>query len=655
MKRKRYVFIMALTVLTTVGCTDFLDVKPVDRITPENITGSIEGMTAFLADLYYNAPVEDFNLSPDCGFNFNGVDANNGACNTQVMDDDGIGSERDDILRHHHLGWWENTVANRGGNTDRGFDRGPWKLNRDIIFFLSLIDNANITDAEKKSLTGEAYFLRAYLYFALAKRYGGVPIITDLADVDNIPALFVPRSTEKETWDFVMTTCDKAATYLEDYNVGPRRASKWAALALKSRAALHAASVAKYWKLAPQSGEAVTNMLAKLEDTEAERYYKLCIEASKEIIENGPFELYMPTPATAEEAEKNYSAIFDDPNQALVEVIFLKGSPKPGAGTGTSFDGMGNPMQTAGSWPHPCRFNPTLELADIYECYSNPGVSAPIVTTNDGMTGDDYDNGYEKNRTYIKYTNPTDLFADKDARMKGTMIIPFSYFKNVQIVIQGGFIKPDGTLVKETAGQIIHKGKTYYTYGGATPTSYSGFATEGGNYTRTGFCLRKLLRTDFVPTAGWSSGSNDWIDMRLAEVFLNYAEAVIEIGETTEYDGALAAINRIRRRAAFTGAGLYLNSSQLTLENILRERRVELVYENFRYWDLIRRREFHTLFDKTYRHALVPILDLTGAEPKYIFVRQKVSHTNAETYPTKGYYKEIPGTATNRLIQNPQY
>ncbi len=653
MKLSKYIFIVA--VVTFVSCSDFLDVKPVDRITEENVEASIDGMTAYLADLYYNTPIEDFNYSPDDGFNFNGNDANNNACYDQVLNDDGIGSQRQEIIQNHYFKWWEDRPST---DRNRGFDRGAWKVNRDVNIFMSMINDAKITDKEKTALRGEAYFIRAYIYFALVKRYGGVPIITNLADVSNVESLFVPRSTEKETWDFVMATCDSAYMFLEedDRSLNGRRATKWAALALKSRAALHAASVAKYWDRAPLSGTAVDLGLAKMDASEANRYYDLCITASKKIIEEGPFSLYQPNPADAAAAEKNYADMFEDPNKALsTEVIFMRGYAMPGKGTGTNIDAWANPNQTAGGWPHPGRFCPSLELADVYEVYSDPGKAAPIKTTTDGLTGDANDNGYDASRGYLQFDNPTELFKDKDARLKAATIIPSSYFKNTQIIIQGGYIKPDGALVKELFDTIRVSGKLHSTFGGITSKSYSGFSSEGGNYTRTGFGFRKFLRTDYTPPAGgWNNGYNDWIDMRLAEVLLNYAEAVVESNATAEYTGALDAINTIRRRAAFTGNGLYSSPSELTLENVLRERRVELVFENFRSWDLIRRREFHTIFNNAYRHALVPILDLRGPAPKYIFIRQRVTNTPPQTFYTHWYYKGIPGTGSNRLVQNPQ-
>lgn len=87
----------------------------------------------------------------------------------------------------------------------------------------------------------------------------GVSIITKYQEFEpNTDNLKVPRSTEKETWDFVMEECDRAIRLLPETRNNPseekRRATKWTAYALKSRAALHAASVAKYWDKAPLEG-----------------------------------------------------------------------------------------------------------------------------------------------------------------------------------------------------------------------------------------------------------------------------------------------------------------------------------------------------------------------------------------------------------------
>jgi starch-binding outer membrane protein, SusD/RagB family len=87
----------------------------------------------------------------------------------------------------------------------------------------------------------------------------------------------------------------------------------------------------------------------------------------------------------------------------------------------------------------------------------------------------------------------------------------------------------------------------------------------------------------------------------------------------------------------------------------MRERAVELAFENKRMWDLIRRREYHLAFNNRTKHALLPLLDLRESPPKYIFVRTTVQNFNPQTFQAKDYYRPIQGIGGNGLIQNPQY
>ena len=614
-------------VLFMAGCSDYLDLQPTDKVTPDNVFGSEAGIEAFLANLYRNMPIEDFNYNPislfgPC-FNFN---SNNAALFENTMTDDGTNSQISWLLLYND--WWTE----------------GYSFNKDVNLFFSYIPTIkSISDEAKTLLYGEAYFLRAFTYFTLARRYGGVPIITSIAELTDTLALYPPRRTEKETWDFALANCDTAAMFLGDDIGNGRRVNKWTALALKSRIALHAASLAKYWNKAPFSGAAVdAKLVGGMTQEDALRYYDQCISASEQIMNSGKYSLYKPNPANPEEAAENYRLLFEFPNNALEEAILVKGFGR--VGYGHMLDNWANPAQTAGAWPYPGRFNPTLELIDTYESYSNPGHSSPIVTTEDGIT-DDY-RGYDPSRKYLIFDDPTEIFTDKDARMHATIILPGSMWKNTKIVVQGGYIKPDGTPVIEADESIEVDGKTYYTYGAASAALYSGFNTISFTMTRTGFLQKKCLSTTYVPLSAWNMCTTDWIAFRYAEVLLNYAEAVVESGHGDEAK-AEKAINDLRKRAAHTV------DIPLTLENVLRERRVELIFENGRLWDLGRRRELHLKWQRYKDLALVPVLDLRTM--KYIFVRKYATGSVDDTFYEKNYYLGIPATGTNKLVNNPQY
>ena len=271
-------------------------------------------------------------------------------------------------------------------------------------------------------------------------------------------------------------------------------------------------------------------------------------------------------------------------------------------------------------------------------------------TTYDGDKFD-YD-GYNANRDYIQFEDPLRMFDGKDARLAAVTILPGSMWKDTKIVIQGGVILTSGEVKMDVNGDIKAEyigadGQIHYQFGANEQKFFSGFSTNAGNNTRTGFGFRKYLDPAYESSGSvWNESTTDWMDIRFAEILLNYAEAWAESG-LGDAGVARESLNRTRRRAGHTV------DIEPTLENILRERRAELCLENARTWDLIRRREFHKIFDGQKRGSLTPVLDLRTN--KYIFVREYVQQTNFQRFADKLYYRGIPGLSANGLVQNPQF
>ncbi|WP_195739060.1 RagB/SusD family nutrient uptake outer membrane protein [Bacteroides cellulosilyticus] len=630
--------LLALTVLLNCSCSDFLDLEPKNKVTADRLFSDPKGVQAYMANLYYQLPIEDFTFDQDKGFNYNYNGAQNFGINPSVYTDEAVSSEY-----WMFIGWDINMYQ---------WWNGGYKLNRDVNVLEAAIPTLDITDVEKKSLIGECAFIKAYNYFALVRRYGGVPLVKELQEYEgDVEILKVPRSTEKESWDYVLELFDKAIENLpQSWSDNQRRATVWAAYAYKSRAALHAASIAKYWNEYPFSGEAVDKgYVGGMTADDANRYYEACIKASEALMNDSPYSLHKPNPANPEEAARNYQEIFEDPSTAPEEVIFAKGYAQPGAERGHSTDFWNNPNQTANGASYPGRTNPTLDLADLYENYDNPGHSAPIVTTEDGDLSDV--SGYNPARKYLHFDNPMDIFKGKDARLFGTLIVPSSQWKNTTIIIQGGMIKPDGSYVTETEDSYtMPNGKKYYTFGASVRSEYSGFENHP-NMTRTGFLRKKFLneKSDVAPR--FFESTTSYIDIRYAEILLNYAEAVVESNYSANgvQTRAAEAINALRKRAGHT------KDIPLTLDNVLRERRVELAFENRRHWDLMRRREYQKEFNGRERLALMPVIDLRGEKPQYIFVRKLISRDGMKFFEPKAYYVWIPGTETTGITQNPLY
>ncbi|MGX5816910.1 RagB/SusD family nutrient uptake outer membrane protein [Chitinophaga lutea] len=619
-----------LAVCLLFSCNSVLELKPTDKIRAEDLFGDPAGVKLYMANLYYQAPMEDFAYFRQ-GFLQNGGDPNNGGLSPAMQTDEAVHSEFGDFLGDGDFHWW-----------DQGY-----KLIRDVNILIDAIPKLDIMEDERKALIGESAFIKAFAYFGLAKRYGGVSLIKTLQQYTaDVEALKVPRSTEKETWDYVMELCDQAIANLG--TTKGRRANKWTAHALKARAALHAASIAKFWNRAPLTGDAVTQKLVGLEAAAAATYYAACIQSCEAVMNSGSFGLFRPNPATPEEAAENYRMLFQDPNLAVNdEAILIRGYTLPGNNLGHNYDIWYQPAQVANGWPHPGRMNPSLDLMDLYERYDNPGASAPIVTTTEGSVTD-Y-NGYNKNLHYIQFDSPNDIFKGKDARLWGTAILPSTTWKGQPIIIQAGYVKPDGDAVIRTKAEIEIGGVKYYTYGAASTAQYSGFDTYGGNNTRTGASFKKFMNQGSPIVPGWNQSTTDWLEFRYAEILLNYAEAVVESG-TGDAAKAAKALNDIRRRAGHK-VDIPLNAA-----NVQRERRVELAFENKRFWDLIRRREFHTEFNNRWMHSILPLQDLRALPAtKYIFVRVNVPNSNTKTFQERAYYRYIPGIGANGLVQNPQY
>ena len=484
-------------------------------------------------------------------------------------------------------------------------------------------------------------------------------------------AVAVPRSTELDTWKFVLNECTLAAATLPDATSGSDlyRVTKWAAYALKSRVALHAASVAKYWNLAPLAGEAVTQKLVGgMTSADADAFYKECIEASKFLIENSGKSLYKPAPATVKEAASNFQALFlnDQNEEVIFSKAYLNGTTNTNQGHSyAQFNIL--PQVNPGALKYG-RFNPMLEIVDLFEDYTDDGTgkSAKIVTRTDGNEDAYIPNFHNMNNAsvvntlmsvpFVKYNDLYEPFANKDARLLASVVVPGSSYAGTEIIIQGGFIKDNNSYVAYSNESTQKNGTTYYALGAEGETMFSGFnnvnSGEDANWTATGFGVRKYMPEGESMSPDRLSSTTSYIDMRLAEVYLNYAEAVVENGSGFG-DKELAEnyLNALRRRAGHT------DRISLTLESVLKERRVEMAFEGKRFWDMNRRREFHTEFSNNrIRKALVPRLDLRGAEPKYVFARVNYfgdETRGGRTFQNINYYRGIPNIATNGLVQNP--
>ncbi len=579
-----------------------------------------------------------------------------------------------------------NACDSHGG--DYGFNSNPyygmygiqtfwnWGAIRTINQFIVIAGDAakagTLTEAEAKKYAAEARFVRAYCYFVMARNLGGVPIIEEPLDALYNPAdgnkeLFAKaeRATEQATWDWVISEFQAASADLPENPVG-FHAGKYAALGMKARAALYAASVSKYWNARggiESTFKAVASKKTYMDAGMANKYYKDCIDACEAIINSGKFSLYGAEPKSIEEAVKNLGEMFTTKQDC--EFIFGRSLNDGNNTSGSAFDMENSPAQTVTTNEIVGKYSVTVNFVDKFDNYdaSRGAVDGTVKTREDGKENLYFNATLTrfpleyKDIPYIEYDHINDPFVNKDARFQAWVLYPDCEFRNQTIKIQGGMIKTDGSVVLWNEGSEDVGGTTYYSFGDQ-PGNVSGFYNyenkmSGSTYT-TGFGLRKFLN----PQAFQKYNKSFWYDIRYAEILLDYAEAVAESGQGSAAN-AKKYLNDIRKRAAFT------DEVDLTVENVLHQRELELAFEGDQLYTLHRRRAFYDKYAdpevEGQKHCLTPVLDLRSGSPKYIFVRSihfaedplaggKVSdyHTLA-----KSYYGRISDYSVNGYEPNP--
>ncbi len=593
------ILVSALVMALSFYSCDYLDVPPINIIQDDAIFNSESGITSYMTTLYYDLPIEDFRYTQQ-GFNVSGK----GQGRLPNVSGEAMCSSSDDISTIGDGTWW--------GCWDYGKIRRVNYFLKNFPAYKSNFQNTVLADA----WMGEAHFIRAYCYFAMVKRYGGVPILREPQEyVGDIESLKVPRDTEKACYDFIAEDLDEAFRLLPDNEeiLGKGRATKYAALALKSRAMLYAGSIARY-------GTVDLNGLVGIDKALANDYFELAYKAVKELEKSKRFSLYRKN----SDKEKNFAELFlaeDSP-----ENIFCKYFQRNVNAHG--WDVYFVPYQYRGNG-FSSNMNPTLEFVEMFE--HKDGTPANFAE--------------RAKNTY--FDDPSELFQNMDARFGGSIIYPNAIFKGEPCSIQKGLIIEDGSKKEnatnyEEAVYTANDGQVYHIVGKSGSGNYSG--------NMTGFFMRKYLNENMPQSEVIENYSEQhWIEFRYAETLLNGAEAAVEMGQ--HLDDALLWINDIRSRADIK----QLSLSDLTVDKVRHERRIELAFENHTYWDLRRWRIADKEIETKQYTGLCPYFDIN--KQKYIF-EEVAANKYYYTFDVKMYYERIPDgeiAKNEKLKQNPYY
>lgn len=573
--------LMATTMLAS--CADILDKKPLTEISDNDLWSDPALLKAFVNSRYNQVGV-------------NGAES----MQSSIVDETELTWLRG--CETHNFARLSPTDLGRMNGAWWGWDNRSWSTKWTNIsncnIFFERVDNVAFTDeTEKTKLVGQVRFIRAFEYWDLIARWGAMPIITKSFSInDREEIVGQKRNTYKECIDFLVSELDQAAKELpanwsgDDYG----RATSVAALALKSRILLYAAS--------PLMNEDVKIPEVGYTTPEPDRWQKAAKAATEALdaAQNAGYELYNLNG----DPSKNYQLIFMDNTAANKETLFARMGTSSADGESISSCDQYNNPNGYGGWGGNC---PLQELVDAYEVVKD-GVASKF----------DWNNPEEK-------ANP---YANRDPRFYATILYDGAKWmtRNVET-----YFDVDGN------GNITGGGKD------------TKFGNDSWNASPTGYNMKKFMDEGYALNS-WNFCARNWIHLRMAELYLNKAEALYYTGDE---EGAREALKPVRQRAgmpAVTAAGTDL------LEAIKNERRIEFAFEEHRYFDVRRWKEAPKYFGTTV-HAIT-IKKYPDGKKTYEVDKLRSDVGGDRKWDDKMYWLPIPKSEMDKnpnLVQNPGY
>ena len=573
----KYTLLVTGLMLMSACDEDYLNREPLNQISSNQVFTD-EGLAqSFLNNIIGELPAGQYN-SPGAGYGNNYL----------------LASISDEARAKS--GWIPaNSLVIQGaidpGNISGGNGLNIWsdayQSIRKVNQFLEGLDESEeLSDDFKAASAAQVWFVQAWFYFDLVRRYGDVPLITEVQTLDG--DIQPSRTPASQIYDFINQELMAAAEGLPNKSeAAVGELNRQGAIGLNARAMLYAKRYGEAATLANQliSGDA-----------------------------NDGLELFEANPTSPEEAAANYRELFLSRGgnvETLYEITFVAPDRTH------QFD--------RGNWPVRWRndnggqTDPTHELVNAFQ----------MQTT--GLSIDDPASGYDPE---MPYTN-------RDPRFYGAIFYHGAEFSEVQPSRGEPFIDMEWNAFNEGPG-----------------------SERDGNASITGYLVRKWAD----PSLGFAPEGlsvTAWQEIRFAEILLIYAEAQNEASgpDASVYD----AVNRVRARAAMPPLPAGLSQEQMR-QAIRQERRIELVFENHRWFDLIRWDiAVETLDGRTFNGIRIE-RDGVPAEadggPTHVFDPAQLTFTPFEVtdrqqiFPEKLKLLPIPQSeldANPNLTQNPGY
>ncbi len=605
--------------MVLLSCDSYLDMQPIDPVqTPEDVFAKADGVERYLTNVYSFIPKEWLN----------GPNQSGGGLPYLPACDELDVSFNNDWLKLIDGSW---TISS--ANQYEKWAHFYFGI-REANYFLQHIDlctDPNLSAERKTQFIAEARFLRAYFYYYLIRMYGPVCLLGDRVTDPNDDLNF-SRSPFDECVAYVSQELKEVSEILvgEQPNTAyTGRPTAGVALALRSRLLLHAASplfnnrgasLYANWKNA--GGEDLIATAYKAEK------WKDAADAALEVINTGRYQLYKVY-NTQNVGGENVNVI--DPYQSLTKAFFDINSKEIIWGVNMRADATyyqrctprGVQNQAWGG------FGVTQQHVDAYAMssgrypvepvYSGRGYQANILPKAEtGYSEEGFTKGFV--HPYDGLTNGIDIYnmyVNREPRFY--VNITWSGMRYPYSVTANKPVEANSTIVG------------FYNGGNSGLTSDA----AQRNFSLTGYTVRKLnpRENNLSNVPQWTFFL--WPYIRLAEVYLNYTEAMIE------YDPAQLDFkywDELRERAGLPGIrtvypGIENDQNKLR-EMIRRERQVELAFEGFRFFD-VRRWQ---------------IAEQTDAGPVY-----GMNIMNKDHNPNGDFWKRTPTTRTNRVFNKKQY
>ncbi len=593
--KKIFISIFSTLFLVT-SCVD-MNQTPSYIITDEQMLSSEDGMQVYLARLYSLMPWEDFKYMAQWGFNYSswlgalGIEGTGEAVNR-----DGISC----AFTNEDNPWWDKCYT----------------LVREANFLLENLPayKDNYLEERYNDFLGQAYFARAFAYYQMARRYGGVPLLLHVSnDAD------LPRSSEEDTWNQVLADFDSAAELLAEDSYQRGQVNRYAALAFKAEAMLYAGSIAKYnqdfsdrlsYLGTKAPGVRIMGFDPDRWQEISIKYFSEAYKAAREVMKSNKYSLRTASGTDANSLYQNMVDMWRDLSSP--ENILVREYIYPTYTHG--LDAYSSPYL----WHHPLAGGtcPTLdfvELFDGFERYSD----GTIRVTDGANCGDGH---------YLQFDDPMDFFANAEPRLRAYVIFPGDEFRGETVETRMGIYTGPETDIEPFFSDYSYtsSGQTYqqleqYTgtpktlYMSSTPTSIEYVEINGEQVSASGSCgpfysyneatltglhLRKYLDPDLsLEEIGEGMSDQPFILMRYADVLLAAAESAVElsmagaqcpVAEDDMLQVATDAIQQIQRRAGANVIDEQLSGDVESRNIVRKERRKELAFENKTKWDIRR-------------------------------------------------------------------